>query len=387
MLAAGIWTSSGVVTLNSSVTLTQNAMIDTDGTGADINLMGAVNGGPYTLTLDSGSGNVTLSGVTAAGLVFAPAPPLVTLDSGSYDIGSGTYTFGTVALNGALGFGQATNFGPATVVAPSTITSPGAPIDFTSTLTGVNASLAIEPSTGAVTFADPPVGVAISYVQPPAASNTPPAGPLGGVEPNTTPSGSGTSNPGSSDTGTGSGTGTPSPISLTSTTSDVVSSETASLLNALAPTSGGITTSSGAGPLEVLTESSTSTGTGASETSGTGTSAVVVTANAFTVTTSSGASQGGTGGAAGTSAGTSPATQPGSETDSTTNSIATSLGGAPASGEGGKPVALVNGVLSQTPTPPGAACSASSSSTACKPHSVPPADQEYSSWGNEAYWQ
>ncbi|HUK61041.1 MAG TPA: YDG domain-containing protein, partial [Stellaceae bacterium] len=409
VLGAGIWTSSGIVMLRSNVTLTQNTMIDTDGAGADIDLMGPVSGSAYTLTLEPGVGDVTLSGVSVGGLVFMPsAPALVTLDSGSYTIAGGAYTFGAVDLDGSLSFGEATSFGPATVIGPSTITSPGAPITFTSTLMGSGTTLSIEPGTGAVSYAEMPVGVTVINVPPPSTSTAPPASDVDAVDSgSSTASGASTGTTGTSETGTTStsdsgtsdtsgtttsgtttaSTGTPAPTG--GATGDVISDETATLLNALAPAAGPTAAPSGAGPLEILTDSSTSTDTSVGAGGGTTASVVVVTANAFTVTTT------GTGeAAAATAASLSQQTAPGAETDSAADSIANSLGGtpgapaAPGASQSGKPVTLVNGVLSQTPAAPGNACSGgTSTAAACKPHSVPPADQEYSSWGNEAFWQ
>ena len=409
-IASGITTASGTVTLNGTVTLASNVTINTDGTGADVDLMGPVNGGSDTLTLITGTGDVTLSGVTVGALMMSPPPPLVTLDSGSYDIGSGSYTFGAVALNGTLSFGQATSFGPATVLSATTITTANEPITFLSTVTGSGATpLTVNAGTGAVTFDTPPTGVSVDVVLPPNSNALLDQDVTTAIEENTAPppdtsnsnTTTTTTDTGTSDTGTVSetgatGTGTGAGTGTTSTTgTGGVSDETAAGLNALQPTSGGAT--SDILPLADLTDSSTvaPSGTTAANTSGTGGSTIVVTGNAFGVTPAGETGgEGQTGGTTTTGSQSQGVEQPGASTDGETSSIALSLGGTP-TGQGGtgqsgtdkkqktgntnKPVTLVNGVLVEAPPQQGQGNNT--------PHGVPPADQEYSSWGNEAFWQ
>ncbi len=132
---------------------------------------------------------------------------------------------------------------PATVISPSTITSPGVPIDFTSTLTGVSASLAIEPGT-ARDLRQPARGRRhhLRRSRPPPTTRRR-RDALSGVEPNTGVARLGLGHrhrhrdrrhrwerhiAGTSDTGTGSGagassTGTAGATALTGATGDVVS--------------------------------------------------------------------------------------------------------------------------------------------------------------------
>ena len=64
------------------------------------------------------------------------------------------------------------------------------------------------------------------------------------------------------------------------------------------------------------------------------------------------------------------------QSDAVANSVGDSLSGTPGSVPSNF-VSLIGGLLQQYTPPPGQGT----------PHGVPPPDQDYSSWGNEAFWQ
>ncbi|HXQ53570.1 MAG TPA: filamentous hemagglutinin N-terminal domain-containing protein [Stellaceae bacterium] len=242
------------------------------------------------------------------------------------------------------------------------------------------------------------------------------------------------------------GTTTTAPTTATTTSTDIVSSQTNSLLDAITPAPSGPTTApTGAGPLETLASQTTGTSTdttisGGTGTAGTGTGGGPQSAGAPGTADSSGSQQGAgstsnveagglqgttsssgslasqttgaqaaattaannaggadTGNAATTVAftvtGSEATPDAGTETDSVTSSISQSLGSGPGQSQSTssgqeqstsrqttttRTVPIIGGLLVETPPrqPP--------QSTS---HGVPPADQEYSSWGNEAFWQ
>ena len=142
---------AGAVTLGATDTLTTN--------NAAVALLGQVTGGAFSLTLATGTGAQTLSGITTSGnLTLSPTGP-VTLNGGTYTItgGGNPYVFPAVTTNGTLTFGQKTSFGAVTLGSATTIDSSGVndALDFTGTVDAAAAGvqgLTVNAGTGAVTF-------------------------------------------------------------------------------------------------------------------------------------------------------------------------------------------------------------------------------------------
>ena len=154
---AGNVTTTGTQTYNGAVTLGATDTLTTN--NAAIALLGQVTGGANSLTLATGTGAQTLSGITTSGnLTLSPTGP-VTLNGGTYTItgGGNPYVFPAVTTNGTLTFGQTTNFGAVTLGSATTIDSSGVngELDFTGTVdaaTGGRPGLAVNAGTGSVTF-------------------------------------------------------------------------------------------------------------------------------------------------------------------------------------------------------------------------------------------
>ena len=120
----------GPVTLGASTTLTT--------TNAALALLGQVTGGTFSLTLSTGTGAQTLSGITTSGNLTLNTTVPVTLDGGTYTItgGGNPYVFPAVTTNGTLTFGQKTNFGAVTLGSSTAVDSSGVngALDFTGTV-------------------------------------------------------------------------------------------------------------------------------------------------------------------------------------------------------------------------------------------------------------
>ena len=147
----GTQSYGGPVTLGATDTLTTN--------NAAVALLGQVTGGAFSLTLATGTGAQTLSGITTSGnLTLSPTGP-VTLNGGTYTItgGGNPYVFPAVTTNGTLTFGQKTSFGAVTLGSATTIDSSGVndALDFTGTVDAAAAGvqgLMVNAGAGAVTF-------------------------------------------------------------------------------------------------------------------------------------------------------------------------------------------------------------------------------------------
>ncbi len=153
-------TTTGTQTFDNAVTLAAPATLTT--TNAAIQLLGQVTGGANSLSLSSGTGNQTLSGVTTSGNLALTTTGIVTLDGGTYSITGGAppYVFPAVTTNGTLTLGQATNFGAVTLGSDTKFDSSAVDgaIDFTSTVDDTTAggqALTVDAGTGAVTFGAP----------------------------------------------------------------------------------------------------------------------------------------------------------------------------------------------------------------------------------------
>ena len=108
-IEAGLITTSGAQDFASAMTLAGNTMLTT--ANAPVTL-GTVNGPGDTLSVSTGAGAVTLSGVDVATLSIATTGT-ETLNGGSYSIGSGAITFSGSgeSLDGTLVLNQDTIFG------------------------------------------------------------------------------------------------------------------------------------------------------------------------------------------------------------------------------------------------------------------------------------
>ena len=154
---AGNVRTTGTQTYNSAVTLGASNTLQT--TDAAITLRAPVAGGANTLTLSSGTGAQTLSGITTGGNLVLNTTGSVTLNSGGYTItgGANPYVFPAVTVNGGITLGQATKFGAVTLGSTTLINSSAGndDLDFTgkvdATTAGVEA-LTVTAGTGSVTF-------------------------------------------------------------------------------------------------------------------------------------------------------------------------------------------------------------------------------------------
>lgn len=154
---AGNVTTTGTQTYNGAVTLGASNTLKT--TNAAITLNAPVAGGANTLTLSSGTGAQTLSGITTSGDLVLDTTGVVTLNAGTYTItgGANPYVFPAVTTNGTVTLGQATKFGVMTLGSNTTIDSSTAhgdlnfngPIDAT---TPGGQGLTVTAGTGTVTF-------------------------------------------------------------------------------------------------------------------------------------------------------------------------------------------------------------------------------------------
>ena len=113
-------TTSGTQTFNSAVTLGASATLAT--TDSPINFAGSITGGANSLTLSSGTGSETLSGITTSGTLTLNTGGVVTLDGGTYALGN-AYTFAAVTTNGSLVFGMPMSFGAVTQASATTFDS------------------------------------------------------------------------------------------------------------------------------------------------------------------------------------------------------------------------------------------------------------------------
>jgi filamentous hemagglutinin family protein len=113
-----------------------------------------VAGGSNTLTVNGrAASTVTFVGITAGGLAFNSAVPL--LETGFYDIGSGAYTFPVAYTNGSLTFGQPTNFGSVLLYGATTFDSSavGGALKFGPIMGSSIGAVVINAGSGAVTLA------------------------------------------------------------------------------------------------------------------------------------------------------------------------------------------------------------------------------------------
>ena len=142
----GAQSYSGTVALGGNTSLTTTNSLVT---------LGPVSGTGDRLAVNSGSGGVTLDGVTVGALTLTTTG-IETLDAGTYTIGAAgsAYSYsspGGVTLNGALTLGNATSFGAAvTLGSNTTLSDSGGTIAFDSTIGGAGEMLAI--TQGTVTF-------------------------------------------------------------------------------------------------------------------------------------------------------------------------------------------------------------------------------------------
>ena len=150
-------TTTGAQTYNSVVTLGASDILTT--TNAAITLNGPVVGGANTLTLSSGAGAQTLSGIVTSGDLVLNTTGGVTLDAGTYIItgGANPYVFPAVTTNGGITLGQATKFGAITLGTDTSIDS--SPVNGALNFSGnVDATapglhgLVVTAGTGSVTF-------------------------------------------------------------------------------------------------------------------------------------------------------------------------------------------------------------------------------------------
>ena len=116
-------TTTGAQTYNSAVTLGSSNTLQTTDTAITLNA--PVVGGANTLTLSSGAGAQTLSGIVTSGDLVLSTTGGVTLDAGTYIItgGANPYMFPAVTTNGGLTVGQATKFGAITLGTDTSISS------------------------------------------------------------------------------------------------------------------------------------------------------------------------------------------------------------------------------------------------------------------------
>ena len=137
--------AANTIKLNSNVNGTANGAID---------FAAAISGGTDALVLSSGSGNQTLAGI-ASGNLTQTTSGSITLNTGTYTIGTSSYSFGAVTTNGTLTLGQAMSFGAVTLGSTTTIDSTNTAIDFTKTVDATAAGgqgLIVNAGTGAVTL-------------------------------------------------------------------------------------------------------------------------------------------------------------------------------------------------------------------------------------------
>ncbi len=135
--------TTGNQSYTGAVTLGANAVLATTANGAVS--LGALAGGGNDLTVASGAGAQTFSGLANIGVLTLTTSGTKTLNAGTYSWASLTGgTLGAVTTNGALVLGQATDFDAVTLGSDSAIT--GAPVNFTATVDGTTSgtqSLAI----------------------------------------------------------------------------------------------------------------------------------------------------------------------------------------------------------------------------------------------------
>ena len=150
-------TTTGAQTYNSAVTLGASNTLKT--TNSAITLNASVAGGANTLTLSSGTGAQTLSGITTSGDLVLNTTGGVTLDAGTYTItgGGDPYVFPAVTTNGTVRLGQATKFGAITLGSDTTIDSSAVnrDVDFSGPIDATTAGsqgLTVTAGTGTVTF-------------------------------------------------------------------------------------------------------------------------------------------------------------------------------------------------------------------------------------------
>ncbi|WP_353229621.1 filamentous hemagglutinin N-terminal domain-containing protein [Novosphingobium sp.] len=145
-LALGQATTFGPLTLGSATTLNSSA-------GNFAQTLGAVTGGGFGLTVNAGSGAVTLNGVNGTSSLVLTDGAL-TLDTGIYNVDGGApYTFGAATTNGTLTLGQATTFGALTLGSATTLDSSAG--NFAAVLgavTGAGNALTVKAGTGAITL-------------------------------------------------------------------------------------------------------------------------------------------------------------------------------------------------------------------------------------------
>ncbi len=131
-LTLGQATSFGTITLGSATTLDSSAA-----NGALT--LGAVTGGGNNLTVSSGAGAQSFSGLADIGALTLTTSAVKTLNAGTYSWASLTGgTLGAAVTNGALTFGQATTFGAVTLGSNTRSNS-----------AAVNGALTLGPVTGA----------------------------------------------------------------------------------------------------------------------------------------------------------------------------------------------------------------------------------------------
>ena len=142
--ATAIGSTASPVTLGGDTTILNNNTLT----------LGPVLGSGDTLSLSTGTGAITLNGVSVAALAITTTGA-ETLNAGSYTIAGGSHTFassGGLMLSGTLTLGQATTFGgPVTLVGDTTLVSADAAIVL-GTVSGAGDALSLSTDAGAVTL-------------------------------------------------------------------------------------------------------------------------------------------------------------------------------------------------------------------------------------------
>ena len=143
---SSITLGAATVTLNSS-----------SGNGA-ITLGKSVNGNSKALVFNTGSGDLSLSGLSGTTSLTLGSPGTLTLNGGTYSTpGASPYTFGAVTTNGTLVLSQDTNFGNLTLGSDTTLNGSTGNRSITlsgkvNSNTGTNYGLTASAGTGAVNF-------------------------------------------------------------------------------------------------------------------------------------------------------------------------------------------------------------------------------------------
>lgn len=142
-------TTGGLATLSSRITLEADTTITSIGPitdpaapepGGGITLA-AVTGGGHALTLDHGTGALTLNGVAGGSALVLDGTGARLLNTGTYSVtAEPPLDLGAVTLDGIITLGQATRFGDSLIAGPVTIQAGTHDVTFTGTVTADAAS-------------------------------------------------------------------------------------------------------------------------------------------------------------------------------------------------------------------------------------------------------